>query len=183
MPSVLVSEPNESRSTLQSSRPSPPDRFGTNTSVRSEAESLGPSNHQNERLSPLPKTSRPNDQQDSDDSVIESNEGQASTAGPPTRPDPGSQRFVWIHLAFNNPKWVSVCLKPSNSTKANRSQDVFSTMSKERKQTLNETLLHDTVWCKRHIRGRNTCYHACFVKPGCILIDPKLSEIRRVLSV
>jgi hypothetical protein len=49
-------------------------------------------------------------------------------------------------------------------------------MSEERGEKLNDTLLADTTWCKRHIRGRNTHYHACFVKPGCILIHPELSQ-------
>jgi hypothetical protein len=51
------------------------------------------------------------DSQYSDDSGTESSyssSGEASTAGPPRRPEPESQKFVWIHLAYNNPKWVSV---------------------------------------------------------------------------
>jgi hypothetical protein len=56
----------------------------------------------------------------SDDSETESNHsngGESATVGPPTRPDPKAQKLVWIHLAYNNPTWVSVssvCL-PQNS--------------------------------------------------------------------
>ena len=72
------------------------------------------------RLSPLIVPSQSNlspsllpltDSQQSDDSGTESNyssSGEAPTAGPPRRPEPESQKFVWIHLAYNNPKWVSV---------------------------------------------------------------------------
>jgi hypothetical protein len=177
MPSVLVSEHggDESRSIPQS----PTGRR------RSEAE-LTVSNHRKERLSPLSVPSRPNpaplspiasDQQDSGDSGTESNEDEATTAGPPTRPDPNSQKLVWIHLAYNNPKWVSVSYKAfSDGLELKIWKDIFSAISKERDEKLNESLLHEIVWCKRHIRGRNTQYHACFVKPGCVLIHPILSE-------
>jgi hypothetical protein len=129
-------------------------------------------------LNPVPLP--PIDNQQSDDSGTESNHsngGEAPTAGPPRRPDPESQKLVWIHLAYNNPKWVSVRDLLSQTIFANlTAQDIFSAISKERKKPLHDTLLGDTIWCKRHIRGRNTHYHACFVRPGCILIHPELSQ-------
>jgi len=130
----------------------------------------------NLRPSLLPLT----DSQHSDDSGTESNyssSGEAPNAGPPRRPEPESQKFVWIHLAYNNPKWVSVRYLSSESIFANLSaQDIFSAISKDKEKPLNDILLGDRVWCERHIRGRNTHYHACFVKPGCILIQPELSQ-------
>ena len=158
--------------------------------------SRNPSTQRPERLSPRVVQSRPNlnavspplaDDHHSDDSGTESNYsngGGPPTAGPPRRPDPESQKLVWIHLAYNNPKWVSVSDRPSYGILANlNDQDVFSAISKERKNSLSDTLLADIIWCKRHIRGRNTHYHACFVKPGCILIHPQLSQCLLALII
>ena len=168
------------------------------TSEVSDTDGTAPQNlstNRNERLSPFSGPPRPNlnialpallDNQQSDDSETESNHsngGEGPTAGPPRRPDPDSQKLVWIHLAYNNPKWVSVsALCYLDIFADSGEQDVFSAISKERGQKLNDTLLADTTWCKRHIRGRNTHYHACFVKPGCILIHPELSQIFYALS-
>ena len=78
---------------------------------------IASSNNETERLPPESRPSRPTLQpilpfpvleQGSDGSGTESNAGVTSTTGPPKRPDPESQKFIWIHLAFNNPKWVSV---------------------------------------------------------------------------
>jgi hypothetical protein len=82
------------------------------------SKSLNPSaSNQTERLSPQPvpprlsvKTVSPPStaRHDSDDSGSESTGGEPPTAGPLTRPDPENQKLMWVHLAFNNPKWVSV---------------------------------------------------------------------------
>ena len=119
MPSVFVSEHDndDHRSVPQSSSGhSPPNQNETRDSIQAKADVTAPLNNRKGKLSPLSVPSRnlaslspsQSDKQDSDDSGTESNEGEASTAGPPTRPDPDSQKLVWIHLAFNNPKWVSV---------------------------------------------------------------------------
>jgi hypothetical protein len=106
--------------------PAPEPRPGLRNYPTSEVPDSGGTNpqnlptNQNERLSPLSVPARPNlnpvspalaDNQQSDDSGTESNHsngGEVPTAGPPRRPDPDSQKLFWIHLAYNNPKWVSV---------------------------------------------------------------------------
>ena len=121
MPSVLISEHiDETNDTPKSSTAlSVLNSKETNMNAQSKARIPVPGN-QNERLLPLdipsPRSLAPISQSqpetpDSEDSGMESIEGETSTVGPLMRPDPNSQKLVWVHIPFNNPKWVNVCSK------------------------------------------------------------------------
>lgn len=77
-----------------------------------------------------------------------------------SRPDPKTQKFVWIHIPFTNPSWV---------------RKVFDTLNVTERRDFSE-LFSAEHWSSRHARGRHSQHHACFVKPACNYIPYKISS-------
>ncbi|KAK5993889.1 Protein SERAC1-like protein [Cladobotryum mycophilum] len=73
------------------------------------------------------------------------------------KPEVKARKFVWIHLPFNNPTWVTSVLQ---SLQVSYKRD-FSSLSN-----------HD-FWMTRHTRGRHSQHYAYFAKPGCYFTAPR----------
>ncbi|KAI9782817.1 MAG: hypothetical protein M1839_004568 [Geoglossum umbratile] len=70
----------------------------------------------------------------------------------------GSRKLTWVHMPFNNPPWVS---------------DVLEIVAIDRGEKPYERILDPQNWASKHVRIRRSEHHACFVKPGCLLISPE----------
>ncbi|KAL7801513.1 hypothetical protein V8C43DRAFT_271204 [Trichoderma afarasin] len=68
-----------------------------------------------------------------------------------------ARKFVWIHLPFNNPTWVTAVLQ---TLQVSYQRD-FSALSN-----------HD-FWVRRHTRGRHSQHYAHYAKPGCYFTAPR----------
>ncbi|KAL7795287.1 hypothetical protein V8C37DRAFT_400781 [Trichoderma ceciliae] len=66
------------------------------------------------------------------------------------KPEAKARKFVWVHLPYNNPTWVTVSY-----------QRDFSALSN-----------HD-FWVRRHTRGRHSQHYAHYAKPGCYFTPPR----------
>ncbi|KAH8126547.1 hypothetical protein LI328DRAFT_145787 [Trichoderma asperelloides] len=73
------------------------------------------------------------------------------------KPEAKARKFVWIHLPFNNPTWVTAVLQ---TLQVSYQRD-FSALSN-----------HD-FWVRRHTRGRHSQHYAHFAKPGCYFTAPR----------
>ncbi|KAL7922542.1 hypothetical protein ACQKWADRAFT_292741 [Trichoderma austrokoningii] len=74
-----------------------------------------------------------------------------------TKPEAKARKFVWIHLPFNNPTWVTAVLQ---SLQVSYQRD-FAALSN-----------HD-FWVRRHTRGRHSQHYAHYAKPGCYFTAPR----------
>ncbi|RFU78220.1 ankyrin repeat [Trichoderma arundinaceum] len=73
------------------------------------------------------------------------------------KPEVKARKFVWIHLPFNNPTWVTSVLQ---ALQVSYQRD-FSALSN-----------HD-FWVRRHTRGRHSQHYAHYAKPGCYFTAPR----------
>jgi hypothetical protein len=78
-----------------------------------------------------------------------------------TKPDISQQRLVWVHMPFNNPAWV---------------REILERISVDKGEDCHQKLLSLDHWESRHVRGRHSEHHACFLKPGCSFIGSEISE-------
>ncbi|KAG5800273.1 hypothetical protein H9Q69_000710 [Fusarium xylarioides] len=74
-----------------------------------------------------------------------------------SKPQIETRKFVWVHLPYNNPSWVT---------------KMFETL-----QTANNRnyapLFNNDFWATRHSRGRHSQHYAYFAKPGCYFSAPR----------
>ncbi|KAF4446222.1 Protein SERAC1 [Fusarium austroafricanum] len=84
-----------------------------------------------------------------------------------SKPQVEARKFLWIHLPYNNPRWVT---------------KIFETL-----QTVNSRnyapLFNNDFWATRHTRGRHAQHYAYFAKPGCYFSAPRHSKFARRLNV
>lgn len=74
-----------------------------------------------------------------------------------TKPEVDARKFVWIHLAYNNPSWVT---------------KVFETLQVSYNRSFTPLFSSD-FWATRHTRGRHSQHYAYFAKPGCYFSAPR----------
>ncbi|KAH7145901.1 hypothetical protein B0J13DRAFT_525420 [Dactylonectria estremocensis] len=74
-----------------------------------------------------------------------------------TKPEVDARKFVWIHLPYNNPTWVS---------------KVFETLQVAHHRNYTQ-LFNLDFWATRHTRGRHSQHYAYFAKPGCYFSAPR----------
>ncbi len=55
-------------------------------------------------------------------------------------------------------------------------QDILKRIADEKHNDCHLKLLDPKNWQKKHIWGRHTEYHACFMRPGCNLLVPEIGE-------
>ncbi|KAG4277272.1 hypothetical protein FPRO04_07569 [Fusarium proliferatum] len=74
-----------------------------------------------------------------------------------SKPQIETRKFMWVHLPYNNPSWVT---------------KIFETL-----QTTNNRnyapLFNNDFWATRHSRGRHSQHYAYFAKPGCYFSAPR----------
>lgn len=74
-----------------------------------------------------------------------------------TKPEVDARKFVWIHLQYNNPTWVT---------------KVFETLQVSYHRNYTQ-LFNMDFWATRHTRGRHSQHYAYFAKPGCYFSAPR----------
>ncbi|KAF4336469.1 hypothetical protein FBEOM_9677 [Fusarium beomiforme] len=84
-----------------------------------------------------------------------------------SKPQVESRKFLWVHLPYNNPSWVT---------------KIFETL-----QTVNNRnyapLFNNDFWATRHTRGRHSQHYAYFAKPGCYFSAPRHSRSSKQSSI
>ncbi|CAM1507855.1 Fc.00g047030.m01.CDS01 [Cosmosporella sp. VM-42] len=73
------------------------------------------------------------------------------------KPEVHARKFVWIHLPYNNPTWVT---------------KVFETLQVSYNRNYSP-LFNQDFWAMRHTRGRHSQHYAYFAKPGCYFTAPR----------
>ncbi|KAH7165649.1 hypothetical protein EDB81DRAFT_779970 [Dactylonectria macrodidyma] len=73
------------------------------------------------------------------------------------KPEVDARKFVWIHLPYNNPTWVT---------------KVFETLQVTNHRNYTQ-LFNMDFWATRHTRGRHSQHYAYFAKPGCYFSAPR----------
>ncbi|KAK7413728.1 hypothetical protein QQX98_007371 [Neonectria punicea] len=74
-----------------------------------------------------------------------------------TKPEVEARKFVWIHLPYNNPAWVT---------------KIFETLQVSYHRNFSQ--LHNLdFWATRHTRGRHSQHYAYYAKPGCYFSAPR----------
>ncbi|KAF4466612.1 hypothetical protein FALBO_6539 [Fusarium albosuccineum] len=73
------------------------------------------------------------------------------------KPEVEARKFVWIHLPYNNPAWVT---------------SVFETLQVSYNRNF-APLFNNDFWATRHTRGRHSQHYAYFAKPGCYFSAPR----------
>ncbi|KAF7559395.1 hypothetical protein G7046_g4757 [Stylonectria norvegica] len=68
-----------------------------------------------------------------------------------TRPQMSARKFVWVHLGYNNPTWVT---------------KVFETLQVSYNRNFSP-LFNQDFWARKHERGRHSQHYAYTAKPGC----------------
>ncbi|KAH6893004.1 hypothetical protein B0T10DRAFT_481246 [Thelonectria olida] len=76
---------------------------------------------------------------------------------PFSKPEVDARKFVWIHLPYNNPTWVT---------------KVFETLQVSYQRNFSQ-LFNQDFWATRHTRGRHSQHYAYFAKPGCYFSAPR----------
>ncbi|KAI1505797.1 hypothetical protein F5X99DRAFT_217790 [Biscogniauxia marginata] len=79
-----------------------------------------------------------------------------------SRPDPTKRKFMWIHLPFNNPRWV---------------KSIFDKLSEVQNRSYAKLLSND-YWASKHVQGRHANLQASYVKPGCAFVPAEASSPR-----
>lgn len=77
-----------------------------------------------------------------------------------SKPDRRARKFVWIHVPYTNPFWVT---------------KVFNTLQVKEARDFSE-LFGPENWSSRHARGRHSQHHACFVKSACGYVPQRPSS-------
>ncbi|KAM5344755.1 hypothetical protein ACJ41O_010617 [Fusarium nematophilum] len=77
------------------------------------------------------------------------------------KPEVEARKFVWVHLAYNNPAWVTVSIRK-----------VFETLQVAYNRSY-APLFNLDFWATRHTRGRHSQHYAYFAKPGCYFSAPR----------
>ncbi|KAL6876089.1 hypothetical protein HDV57DRAFT_510485 [Trichoderma longibrachiatum] len=78
------------------------------------------------------------------------------------RPQAKARKFVWIHLPYNNPTWVT---------------DILKTLQVSYQRDFSDLSNHD-FWVRSHTRGRHSQHYAHFAKPGCYFTPPRSTSPR-----
>ncbi|KPM40790.1 hypothetical protein AK830_g5750 [Neonectria ditissima] len=74
-----------------------------------------------------------------------------------TKPEVEARKFVWIHLPYNNPAWVT---------------KIFETLQVSYHRNFTQ-LYNLDFWATRHTRGRHSQHYAYYAKPGCYFSAPR----------
>ncbi|KAL6879162.1 hypothetical protein J3F83DRAFT_758857 [Trichoderma novae-zelandiae] len=78
------------------------------------------------------------------------------------KPQAKARKFVWIHLPYNNPTWVT---------------DILKTLQVSYKADFSALSNHD-FWVRSHTRGRHSQHYAHHAKPGCYFMPPRTASPR-----
>ncbi|TFB03856.1 hypothetical protein CCMA1212_004116 [Trichoderma ghanense] len=78
------------------------------------------------------------------------------------RPQAKARKFVWIHLPYNNPTWVT---------------DILKTLQVSYMRDFSDLSNHD-FWVRSHTRGRHSQHYAHYAKPGCYFTPPRTASPR-----
>lgn len=78
------------------------------------------------------------------------------------RPQAKARKFVWVHLPYNNPTWVT---------------DILKTLQVSYMRDFSDMSNHD-FWVRSHTRGRHSQHYAHFAKPGCYFTPPRSASPR-----
>ncbi|KAM0204995.1 hypothetical protein ACHAPA_008515 [Fusarium lateritium] len=73
------------------------------------------------------------------------------------RPQIEARKFIWVHLPYNNPSWVT---------------KIFETLQNSNNRNYSP-LFNNDFWATRHSRGRHSQHYAYFAKPGCYFSAPR----------
>lgn len=102
-----------------------------------------------------------------------------------TKPEVDARKFVWIHLPYNNPTWVTVRdhfegLHCEERQRLTCGQKVFETLQVSYHRNYTQ-LFNMDFWATRHTRGRHSQHYAYFAKPGCYFSAPRhcKSQVKR----
>ncbi|KAI1455207.1 hypothetical protein F4805DRAFT_285651 [Annulohypoxylon moriforme] len=79
-----------------------------------------------------------------------------------SRPIASRRKFMWLHMPFNNPHWIS---------------KIFNKLSETQNQNYSK-LLSNENWANKHVQGRHANLHASYVKPGCSFVPSEIGSPR-----
>ncbi|KAI1206894.1 uncharacterized protein F4807DRAFT_437611 [Annulohypoxylon truncatum] len=79
-----------------------------------------------------------------------------------SRPVASRRKFMWLHMPFNNPHWIT---------------KIFNKLSETENQNYSK-LLSNENWSNRHVQGRHANLHASYVKPGCAFVPAEIGSPR-----
>ncbi|KAI2465186.1 hypothetical protein F4781DRAFT_435628 [Annulohypoxylon bovei var. microspora] len=79
-----------------------------------------------------------------------------------SRPVASRRKFMWLHLPFNNPHWIT---------------KIFDKLSETQNQNYAK-LLSNENWANKHVQGRHANLHASYVKPGCAFVPAEIGSLR-----
>ncbi|KAI0883125.1 uncharacterized protein GGS22DRAFT_36216 [Annulohypoxylon maeteangense] len=79
-----------------------------------------------------------------------------------SRPVASRRKFMWIHMPFNNPHWIT---------------KIFNKLSETQNQNYLK-LLGNENWANKHVQGRHANLHASYIKPGCAFVPSGVGSPR-----
>lgn len=79
-----------------------------------------------------------------------------------SRPIASRRKFMWLHMPFNNPHWIT---------------KIFNKLSETQNQNYTK-LLGNENWANKHVQGRHANLHASYVKPGCAFVPAEIGSPR-----